>query len=142
MNSFTAFRTSIIVAPIIALLALIYTTVAIPTFSQDWQDLLSWAGDGGVFVDGDEFSSSDIALLVGLIALTFVALGNQVALFFYWRPSRSIFLGLTILGFVATPFLGLTVAPPMETFGYELSIFISGMTLALAYFSPVAERFK
>ncbi len=142
MNPFTAFRTSVVTAPAIAVFAIIYTLVATSSFSQDWQDVLSWSGDGGVLSEGEELTPSDIAIMVLLIGFLIVAVGNQIALFFYWKPSRLIYLILTILGFLLTPFFGLTVSPPLETLGYELSVFISGITLALAYFSPVAERFE
>jgi len=37
---------------------------------------------------------------------------------------------------------GLTILTPIEYVLYEISAFLSGVTLALAYYSPVAERFK
>jgi hypothetical protein len=138
MNPSTLFRASVIAAPLVAVLAAAYTLIATPSFSQDWQDVLAWSGNEGVLSEGEGFAPADIVMMLVII----IAVGNQIALFFYWNPSRLIYLTFTILGFLATPFFGLVVSPPLEALGYELSVFISGVTLALAYFSPVAERFK
>lgn len=67
---------------------------------------------------------------------------NQVLLFFYWGPSRFIYFLSYLLLIPATLLQGLNVFSPVEYFLYEVSTFLSGMTLALAYFSPVAERFS
>lgn len=129
-------------------MALIYTEVARGGFSQDWQDLLAWSGDGGLFptaeTDLDEsISRNEIGALVVALSLLFIGLANQVAMFFFWRPSRHVFATLCLVGFVATPCLGLLVAPPIEYFLTELSMFVSGITLALCYFSnPVVNRFR
>ncbi len=143
MNPFNAFRASVVAAAVIAVMTIVYTPAATCTFSQDWQDLLAWSGDGHIFSDREEFAPrTDIAISVLLVVFLIVAVGNQIALFFYWKPSRLIYLCLTIIGYLTVPFSGLTVSPPLETLGYELTNFFSGVTLALAYFSPVAERFK
>lgn len=142
MNPYIAFRTSVVAAPLIDALAVIYMMSATPSFTQDWQDLLAWSGDGGILTDEEELAPKDIVMIIVILVYALIALGNQIALFFYWKPSRTIYIILTILGLLATPFLGLTVAPPLEMLGHELSLYISGATLALAYFSPVSERFK
>ncbi len=142
MNPITLFRASVIAAPMIAILAFAYTLAASSSFSQDWQDILAWSGNGGILSKGEEIVMTDIVIMILGVILLIVAVGNQIALFFYWKPSRLLFFILTILGFVVTPFLGLTVLPPIETLGYELATFISGITLAMAYFSPVSEKFK
>jgi hypothetical protein len=141
MNIFTAFRLSVISAPVIALSAIAYTLLATPTFSQDWQVILAWSGDGGILLQDEQFSATDMAVMVTFVAFAIVSVINQIALFFYWRPSRLILLILTILGFAATPFLGLSVSPPFEALAIDTSVFLSGFALALAYYSPVAERF-
>lgn len=142
MNPITLFRASVIAAPVIAVLAFAYTLAAPSSFSQDWQDILAWSGNGSILSKGEEIVTTDIVIMILGVILLIVAVGNQIALFFYWKPSRLLFFILTILGFVVTPFLGLTVSPPLETLGYELAAFISGITLAMAYFSPVSEKFK
>lgn len=132
------------IAPILAIIAVIYTELAQDEFSQDWKDLLSWSGDGGLFSMSESESMSANAMIgiVFCLILLVVGIANQIAMFFFWRLSRHIFAILCLLGFVATLSLGLLVSPPIESFLMELSLFISGVTLALCYFSdPVVHRF-
>ena len=135
-------------SPALAITALIYTEVARGGFSQDWQDLLAWSGDGGLIPAADTESDESIGrntivALVSTLLLLIVGLANQVAMFFFWRPSRHVFATLCLVGFVATPCFGLLVAPPIEYFLTELAMFVSGITLALCYYStPVVNRFR
>lgn len=151
MTPLLAFRISVIAAPVLSLLAALYTLIATPYFSQDWQDLLAWSMDGSVFPECPSEEEElpplpDLAafLLSGLALVLFglVAVANQIALYFFWPPSRPIYLALCLVGFTLTPLMGLFVSPPLEMLGMELSIFISGITLAMAYFCPeIADRF-
>jgi hypothetical protein len=88
------------------------------------------------------FSSYELFAVGAMVAILVVAIANQIAMYFFWPPSRPIYLLLCVIGFGLTPALGLTVQPPMETLGYELSAFIAGATLALAYLPPVSEKFN
>jgi len=142
MNPFIIFRVSVIVAPLIAIITLFYSVFAVLGFSQEWQDILTWSGDEGLLSEGGEFKLPENIIWIFLTGFLMVAMGNQIALFFYWKPSRLIYFVVTILSFIIIPFCGLTVSPPLETLGFELSNYISAITLTLAYFSPVAARFE
>jgi hypothetical protein len=112
------------------------------SFSQDWQDLMAWNGDGGSLPDDLTLAPPHIWLLIGAIGLTaLIALVNQVLLFFYWKPSRTIFLVSCALLYPLMLLLGLTIITPVEYLLYELSALFTGISLALAYYSPVANRF-
>ncbi len=77
---------------------------------------------------------------VGVTAL--VGMLNQIALFFYWKPSRMIFLFTCLPLYLSTLLFGLSVLSPLEYLLYELSAFISGISVALAFYSPVAQKFS
>jgi hypothetical protein len=143
MNVFLLFRLSIILPLILSGAGVIYAFTARESFSQDWQDLMAWHGDGGILPDNLSTTPLSIWIVIGAFGVvTLVALINQVLLFFYWKPSRIIFLASCILLYPTALLLGLTVLTPVESLLYELSTLITGITLALAFYSPVAERFR
>jgi hypothetical protein len=120
-----------------------YAILAESSFSQDWQDILAWNGDGGIFPDDLSTAPAWTWIVIGIIGLAaVVALVNQVLLFFYWKPSRLIYFVSCVLLYPAMLFMGLWIFTPFEYVMYEMAAFISGITLALLYYSPVAERFK
>ncbi len=143
MTVFSVFRISVVAPIVLSGIGVAYAILAEDSFSQDWQDILAWNGDGGIFSDDLSTASISNWIILGCVGFAaLVALLNQVLLFFYWKPSRAIYLVTCILLYPAMLFMGLTVFTPVEYVLYEIAAFISGMTLALAYYSPVAERFK
>lgn len=143
VNVFTLFRISVVTPLVLSVLGVAYSFLAEPFFPENWKNLIEWSGDGSVFPDDARAASPWIWLLFGLLALLAIALLiNQVLLFFYWKPSRGIYLAGCILSYLSTLLFGLNILPPVEYLLYEVATFLSGITLALAYFSPVAERFK
>ena len=93
-------------------------------------------------MEEDEVSAGTAFFAVQLVGFAFLAIANQVALFFFWAPSRHIYLILCLVAFAIIPLLGLVVQPPLESLAYDLSLFLSGIILALCYFSPLSQRFK
>lgn len=143
VNVFTLFRISVVTPIVLSVLGVAYSFLAEPSFSENWKNLIEWSGDGSVFPEDASATSPWIWLLIGFLGLlAIVTLINQVFLFFYWKPSRGIYLAGCILSYLSTLLFGLNVLPPVEYLLYEVATFVSGITLALAYFSPVAERFK
>jgi len=142
MNAFTFFRLSVVGSVVLSLVAVVYSFAAEGTFSQDWRDLMEWNGDGGIFPDDLEEATVWTWIAWGaLLVLAFVSLVNQVLLFFYWGPSRLIYLISCIVIYPTTLAFGLSILTPVESMLYELAAFLSGATLALAYYSPVAGHF-
>lgn len=147
LNVFLLFRTSILAPPVLSLAAVLYALLVERSLSAEWRDLMTWNGDGA-FLLGDEIPSSTLAwvlhwALVAAVGLAAIgALVNQVLLFFYWKPARAIYLASCLVFYPLGLLLGLSITTPLESFLYECSTFLSGMTLALAYHSPVAERFR
>ncbi|MEM9479188.1 MAG: hypothetical protein AAGA58_05930 [Verrucomicrobiota bacterium] len=143
MNVFTLFRVSVVAPILLSGMGVAYATFSQASFSQDWQDILAWNGDGGILPD--DLSTAPVWVWIviwffGLCAL--VVFVNQILLFFYFKPSRTIYLVSCVLFYPSMLLWGLSILTPMEYVMYEVSAFISGITLALVYYSPVAERFK
>ena len=143
MNAFLIFRLSV-VAPIpLCLASAIYASWAEPSFSQNWRDLIAWNGDGGMlpndFTDASVMTWAFMSLVAVMVLITLV---NQVLFYFYWRHSRIIYLISFMTMYPVILFLGISITTPVENVLYDLATFVSGMALALAYFSPVAERFR
>ena len=61
--------------------------------------------------------------------------------FFFWRPARVLALIGTLLAIEALPFFEPFVATGLATLFNEGSSILWGMVLALAYWSPLAQRF-
>lgn len=143
MNVFHVFRFSVVAPMVLTGIGVAYAIVAESTLPGNWQDILTWNGDGGIFQNDPSTTPLLHWVVIGFIALVAViTLLNQILLFFYWKPSRIIYLA-SCVGFYPMMLLsGLIILTPLESMLYELSAFISGITLALAFYSPVAERFK
>lgn len=144
MSPTTIFRWTLVLSPAIAVVGGVYSLVAASHFSQDWQDLIAWNGDGSwlPMEAPEEVGGNELLMVGALLAFLVVAVANQIAMFFFWSPSRHTYAVLCVIGFSLTLALGLTVQPPLETLCYGLSEFVAGVTLAMAYLPPVAERFR
>lgn len=143
MNAIALFRLSIIAPFALTGIGAAYAIVAMSTFPQDWQDIMEWNGDGGIFPRDISTASAWTWVIIGFIALAAIlALVNQILLIFYWKPSRLIYMCSCILFYPMMLLFGLSILTPVEYVVYEIAAFFSGITLALAYYSSVAERFK
>lgn len=143
MSPFLIFRLSVVAPVPLYLAGVIYASSAEPSFSQSWRDLIAWNGDGGILPN--DFTDASVitwAFMVLVAVMALITLVNQVLFYFYWRYSRVIYLISFITSFHATLLLGLSITTPVENVLNEMTTFLSGMALALAYFSPVAERFR
>ncbi len=144
MSPITVFRWSLVLSPAAAIAGAIYSLLAFSHFSQDWQDLITWNGDGSWIPmdDSVELGASELLFIGAFLTFALAAIANQIAMFFFWPPSRHIYAIVWVIGYGLTLGLGLAVQPPLETVGYQLSAFIGGVTLAMAYLPPVADRFR
>ena len=79
-----------------------------------------------------------LAILLPWLA---AALAGVVGLFLFKPWGRTLSLYSTVLGVFLIPFLGPVVSSGVAFSLDEVAITLWGATLALAYFSPVAERF-
>lgn len=142
MSPFTLFRISIIAPVVLWIAGVAYSVLAESSFSQDWKDVLAWNGNGGMIPNSlSDVSIAEWAFILSVGLTAVVAVLNQILLFFYWKPSRVIYLVTSILFYPTILLCGLTVFTPVEYMLYDLATFISGVSLALAFYSPVAQRF-
>jgi len=100
------------------------------------QELQRYAGDQPVAT-----VSRQTAFVLGLVGLV-LGIVATVGLFVFWKPARPLTLTLWAAGFVITGPLGPTVELGWTAAFYELSAGLSGVVLALAYFSPVRDMFE
>lgn len=148
MNTQKLFRVLLLVSLVATVMAITLHHTASGRVSDDWKTLLQWDGDGGL-VDRvpDTFPSSwgaRILLIAGLlVAIGFVVftLVTQIGMILFWRFARPGFLITTALWIGLSPFLGLSVTLPLEGALYYLATLCDGAALAMAYFSPLSERF-
>ena len=87
------------------------------------------------------FDDPFLALLL-IVPFIVVAVAGTVGLFFFKRWARSASLYVTILGFGLYPILGPTVISPWSGALSDASFMLWGATLAIAYFSPLRDRFS
>lgn len=143
MNPVFLFRLSILLHWACSGAGILYALVAESFFPQDWQDLMAWNGNGSVFPENLREASVPIGILIGAITLfALISTANQVFLLFFWKPARSIYLASCIIQYPMILLFGLSILSPVEVMFYEMAALLSGVTLALAFYSPVADRFK
>ena len=87
------------------------------------------------------FSGQDLLALIIWIPAMVVSLIAAIGMFLFWRPARVLALIGTLLALAALPFSEPFVATGLATLFNEGSSILWGMVLALAYWSPLAQRF-
>jgi len=76
------------------------------------------------------------------VPLGVLAIASTVGLFFLKRWARSLALASTALGFGMYPFLGPSVGSAWASAFSDASSLAWGAVLAIAYFSPLRDRFS
>jgi hypothetical protein len=83
---------------------------------------------------------------LGMLRVTFPAiilwLGSSIGLFFFWRPSRILYLISIVLSLLLTPFSGPYVDAGWGTAFEDAAMIVSGVILALVYFSPLKSLYE
>ncbi|MEK7855071.1 MAG: hypothetical protein AAB288_03200 [Acidobacteriota bacterium] len=80
-----------------------------------------------------------LAVGIPLIVLLFV---SSIGLFFFWRPARILYLITVGIGLLLTPFFGPYVDAGWGTTFEEAAVIVSGVILALVYFSPLKDLYE
>lgn len=75
------------------------------------------------------------------IPIAIIIILSTIGLFFFKRWARSLAFYSTVFLFALNPLFGVTVTSGWASALYEASLIIWGAILALAYYSPVLERF-
>jgi hypothetical protein len=83
-------------------------------------------------------------LIQGVVGVGFLALAaaTTVGLFIYKRWARLVFAALTVTGFIPVILMGPTVESGIATALAESAVLVSGVILALMYWSPVSVNFE
>lgn len=149
MNTQTLFRALVLASLFTSIAAMVVDYTAPNHASSDWKAVLEWDGDGGFHEHvPDELPTSWIArILLGTsifiaIAFTLFIFVSQIGLLFFWKFSRPGFLVGSVFWLALNPFGGLYVAIPLEATLYQFVGLCEGAILAMAYFSPLSERFS
>ena len=88
-----------------------------------------------------EITTRDVAMVAAAVPLLILWLVSTIGLFFFWRPARMLYVVTMIFGLLAMPFFGPYVDVGLGAMLEDAATIISGVILALVYFSPVKELF-
>lgn len=97
------------------------------------------------FLDAEakaEMTAKEMMMFAATIPLLILLLVSSVGLFFFWRPARSLYLIATVAGLLLAPFFGPYVDAGWATAFDEAAILVSGVILALIYFSPLKDLYE
>ena len=103
-----------------------------PYLSEKELDLLSWYGHGAV-IELSPFMNW-VLILVWLPAAIGMYLFNSIA--------RFVYLFLAILIIITTPLFGAYIALGYEFMFLQITTFLDGAILVMAYFTSVSDKFK
>jgi len=87
------------------------------------------------------FSEQDMLGFVIWVPAMVISLIAAIGMFLFWRPARVLALIGTLLALAALPLSESFVATGLATLFNKGSSILWGMVLALAYWSPLAQRF-
>ena len=90
----------------------------------------------------DLIDSHPLLTMAILLPWIVAALAGVVGIFLFKRWGRALSLYSTALGFLLVPFIGPGVYSGLTSALDEVSFTLWGPVLAMAYFSPLAERFR
>jgi len=89
-----------------------------------------------------DWSDTKLYLLAGTISITVLAaLAGFVGLLVFGNLARHLFLFACVLFLVITPFIGPYIASGVNQTLHDVVNLLSGLILALVYFSPVRNYF-
>ena len=97
------------------------------------------------FLDAEakaEMAARDMMLFAAATPLFILLVVSSVGLFFFWRPARILYLIDTVAGLVVAPFFGPYVDAGWGTALGEVATIVSGVILALIYFSPLKDLYE
>lgn len=135
------FRTLVILSLVIPICGGAYTYLTLESYSQDWQDLFTWNGDGAILGLNNNSSSLELVYDAFTSILIILILISTIGLLLFKRWARTLTVFIISISLLFSLILGLSVMTPIETFTYELSAYITGIFIAMAYLPPLNERF-
>jgi hypothetical protein len=94
------------------------------------------------FLEAEETTARALDMMRVAFPVFILWLGARIGLFFFWRPSRILYLISTVLGLLLTPFFGPVVDAGWGTAFDYAAMIVSGVILALVYFSPLKSLYE
>jgi len=89
-----------------------------------------------------EVTVREMIMFAAAIPLLILLLVSSIGLFFFWRPARILYLITSVAGLLVTPFFGPYVDAGWGTTFDEAATIVSGVILALIYFSSLKELYE
>ena len=99
--------------------------------AQEKQSLLSYNGYGSLVGESEYFYwGFFLAMVTGYIGMLLFR-----KLFRLW------FVSLIVIGLILSPIFGMSILTGIEAFIFDTSTILSGFVIALAYFTPLKDKF-
>jgi hypothetical protein len=130
MQLATIFRSTLVVG-VIAYTAYWFLPYSYGYLDAEAGSLLSYAGYGAIY-SGNEIIDS---------AVFWAWILSAIGMFFFRRIARSVFVLILIASTVSVPLYGLSVETAGGAMLLDVAHIADGIAVALAYFSPVKDRF-
>jgi len=130
-TGFRVILASSVAAGIVGIIVTVLSEASLPFELQSYMSRQS----------GGPFSELDMLGFVIWVPAMVISLIAAIGMFLFWRPARVLALIGTLLALVALPFSEPFVATGLATLFNEGSSILWGMALALAYWSPLTQRF-
>jgi hypothetical protein len=83
-----------------------------------------------------------LVMLRVVFPLIILSLVSSIGLFFFWRPSRILYLISSVLWLLLLPFFGPNVDAGWGKVFEDAGLVVSGVILALVYFSPLKSFYE
>lgn len=131
----TGFRVVLVSSVAAAVVGIIVMVLSEATLPLELQRYLSR-------LYSEPFSGRAIIAAVIWVPGIVLSLIGAIGMFVFWRPGRILALIGTLLAVGALPFYEPIVTTGLATSFNEGSSILWGMVLALAYWSPLAQRFE
>lgn len=126
------FRISVVVSLLVYALFVAKAYFDSSFISQGMLDLLSWNKYEAVIML--PFWVDWITILIWLP----VSIGT----YYFYRPFRTIYLVLSVVFIFTKPLFGAAIFTGTDLMLFQLTVFLDGAILAMAYFTSVSERFN
>lgn len=136
MNPATLFRLSLLATLPLTLAGVVVEFLTFSHLPPELQPYTTFGNTEESFTPLDDVIAIICLLLIPSIIIGYIGL-------YRWKSwARPLFLTLIAISYAITPFMGNHVYSGLTYAIYSLDALLCGFTLALAYFSPVAEKFK
>jgi hypothetical protein len=94
------------------------------------------------FSEAESQGERALVMLRVVFPLIILSLVSSIGLFFFWRPSRILYLISSVLWLLLLPFFGPNVDAGWGKAFEDAGLVVSGVILALVYFSPLKSLYE